>query len=211
MILRNRVKAHLQQEILKGRLKIGKTLNLAKVSRDLKVSVTPVREALSQLEQSRILKAVPNRGFIVPELSLQEATDLYHTIAELEVMALEHSIFDAATITQLSQELLRLQQAHTDTSRLRYRIAFHRCLVKKCPNAILLQLLRDLESRILFYEQVLITDAAFYEQTDNQNEAIVRAIAEDNLPTAALILKMNWMSILDYVKGQIIKQQPVYF
>ena len=211
MILRNRVKAHLQKEILKGRLKIGKTINLAKVSRDLKVSVTPVREALSQLEQSRILKAIPNRGFIVPELSLQEATDLYHTVAELEVMALEHSTFDTETVSQLSRELLRLQQAHTDDARLRHRVAFHRCLVKNCPNVILLQLLRDLESRILFYEQVLITNAAFYEQTDNQNEAIVRAIEEDNLPTAALILKMNWMSILDYIKGQIIKQQPVYF
>lgn len=211
MILRNRVKSHLQHEILKGRLKIGKTINLAKVSRDLKVSVTPVREALSQLEQARIIKAIPNRGFIVPELSLQEATDLYHTIAELEVMALEHSVFDPDTIILLQRQLLRLQQAHTETARLRHRVAFHHCLVKRCPNAILLQLLHDLESRILFYERVLLTDPAFYEKTDNQNEAIVRAIEEDNLPTAALILKMNWMSILDYVKAQIIKQQPVYF
>ncbi|MEM1336352.1 MAG: GntR family transcriptional regulator [Bacteroidota bacterium] len=211
MILRNRVKTYLLHEILKGRLKIGKTINLAKVSRQLNVSVTPVREALSQLEQARIIKAIPNRGFIVPELSLQEASDLYHTLAELEVMALEHSKFDADTIAQLSRELLRLQQAHTETTRLRHRVAFHRCLVKKCTNTILLQVLRDLESRILFYEQVFITDATFYEKTDNQNEAIVRAIAEDNLPTAALILKMNWMSILDYVKNQIIKQQPVHF
>ena len=211
MILRNTVKAHLLEEIHKGHLHIGKTINLAKVSRDLQISVTPVREALSQLEQCRILKAIPNRGFIVPELSLQEATDLYHTTAELEVMAVEHSTFDTRTTALLRKELLRLQQAHTDAMRLHHRVAFHRILVQKCSNKILLQLLEDLESRILFYEQVLITEASFYEQTDNQNEAVVQAIEDDNVPTATLILKMNWMSILEYVKGQIIKQYEVRF
>ena len=50
-------------------------------------------------------------------------------------------------------------------------------------------------------------DAAFYEQIDNQNDAILRSILENNIPTAALILKMNWMTVAEFVQQQLILQQ----
>lgn len=175
------------------------------------MSVTPIREALSQLEQSRILEAIPNRGFMVPELTLKEAKDLYGTMAELEVLALEHSSFDTRLLDALRYEQLNLQQTHTPSARLASRIKFHHLLLRNCANSILVQILRDLEARILFYEQVLIIDASFYEQIDNQNEAIIRAIEEDNVPTAALILKMNWMTVLDYVQKQLVLGQNITF
>ncbi|WP_350285874.1 GntR family transcriptional regulator [uncultured Croceitalea sp.] len=211
LILRNKVKQHLLSQITERKLQIGKTLNLAKLSRSLAISVTPIREALSQLEQVRIVRAIPNRGFIIPELSHTEAKHLYDTIAELEVMALEACTFSEQTIKRLNTVQLKLQQVHTPMVRLQHRIAFHHLLVRDCPNTILLALLEDLEARVLFYEQLYITDASFYEQVDNQNEAIIQAIAEDNVPTAALILKMNWMSISEYIQKQLLREKTVYF
>lgn len=184
---------------------------MAALARSLKVSVTPIREALSQLEQSRILKAVPNRGFVVPELTLKEAKNLYRTLAELEVLALEQSSFDSNLLDALRNEQLRLQQTHTPSARLTSRIKFHHILLRNCSNSILVEILKDLEARILFYEQVFITNASFYEQIDNQNEAIIRAIEEDNVPTAALILKMNWMTVLEYVQKQLMLGQSITF
>jgi hypothetical protein len=32
---------------------------------------------------------------------------------------------------------------------------------------------------------------------------VVEAIHEDNVPTAALILRMHWMSILEHIEAQI--------
>lgn len=209
-ILRNKVRKHLLQKILNSDLHIGKTLNLAELSRELKVSVTPVREALSQLEQARIIQAVPNRGFIIPELSYNEANDLYDTIAQLEVIALENSDFKKSTIHSLREEQLHLQQTHTPSARLNSRITFHHLLVQDCTNQILLAILEDLEARILFYEQLFITDPSFYEQIDNQNESIIQAIEEDNIPTAALILKMNWVNIFEHIRHKLILKEPVY-
>ena len=210
-ILRDSVKQHLLDSIHAGNIKCGNTINLAALSRSLKVSVTPIREALSQMEQARILKAIPNRGFIVPELSLREAKNLYETIAELEVLALENSSFDPTLLDKLRKEQLHLLQTHTPSARLASRVAFHHLLLKNCSNTILVQILRDLEARILFYEQVYIRDASFYEQIDNQNEAIIRAIEEDNVPTAALILKMNWMTVFEYVQKQMALNQYIEF
>ena len=210
-IIRDTVKEHLLQAIHEGSLVCGQTINLAALARQLKVSVTPIREALSQLEQARILKAVPNRGFIVPELSLTEAKNLYQTLAELEVLALEQSVFNTSIISKLKKEQMNLQRTHTAAARLSSRIQFHHLLLSKCTNTILIEILKDLEARILFYEQVFITDASFYEQIDNQNEAILRAIEEDNVPTAALILKMNWMTVLEYVQKQLVLRENITF
>ena len=124
-------------------------------------------------------------------------------MAELEVLAMDKSRYDGTLIKELKKEQLHLQQTHTPEARLASRMHFHRLLVKNCTNTILKDILRDLESRLYFYEQVFINDASFYETIDNQNEAIIRAIEEENVPTAALILKMSWMTVLDYIKMKL--------
>ena len=91
IIFRDQVREHLLGQMKKGELQEGQTINLAALARELKVSVTPIREALSQLQQSRIITAIPNRGFIISELSQSEAKDLYDLVAELETLALENS------------------------------------------------------------------------------------------------------------------------
>ncbi|KPM33450.1 Transcriptional regulatory protein [Croceitalea dokdonensis DOKDO 023] len=208
-VLRNQVKRHLLEQIRRQELRIGKTINLAKLAREIGISVTPIREALSQLEQSRIVVAVPNRGFLIPELSLQEATNLYETVAQLEVLALEQTTFDQKVVGQLKRELLTWQASITPTARLASRVRFHDCLISNCPNQLLISIIKELETRIVFYEQLLITDPKFYEQADQQNEAIVSAIEEDNKPTAALILKMNWMGIAEHIKSRLLLDYDV--
>ncbi|MEX0362478.1 MAG: GntR family transcriptional regulator [Allomuricauda sp.] len=203
LILRNQVKSHLLNQIQKGKLQVGRTINLALLSRQLGVSVTPIREALSQLEQSRVICAVPNRGFVVTQLSKKEAKNIYETVAQLEIMAVEGSQYTDSDIEALRRQQIRLQQSHTPFKRLEARFDFHHILVRNCANTILLQILEDLKTRLLFYEQGYGNDASFYENVDNQNEAIIHAIAENNVPTAALILKMNWMVVLEYVEKQL--------
>ncbi|WP_420601717.1 GntR family transcriptional regulator [Flagellimonas sp.] len=202
--IRNAVRSYLLDEIHKGQLEIGKTINLAALSRKLGVSVTPIREALSQLEQARIIKAIPNRGFVVASLTQQEAQNLYETTAQLEIVALEHSSFSEEDVELLRNQQVKLQQTHTPLNRLKARFEFHDLLLKNCTNTVLLQILDDLKARLLFYEQGFGQDASFYENVDNQNEAIIHAIAEDNVPTAALILKMNWMVVLQYIEKQLV-------
>lgn len=202
-ILRDMVRSHLLEQIRAGELTIGRTINLAALARKIGISVTPIREALSQLEQARIIKAIPNRGFVVTKLSQKEARDLYGTIAQLEVMALENSSFTEVDVEKLQSQQSELNQINTFEDRLRARFEFHKLLVNKCANTVLLQILDDLKARLLFYEYSFAQDAGFYANIDRQNESIIHAIAEDNIPTATLILKMNWMSVLEYVEKRM--------
>ncbi|MEM9001626.1 MAG: GntR family transcriptional regulator [Bacteroidota bacterium] len=201
--IRNTVRAHVLQQMRKGALNVGRTINLAALSRQLGVSVTPIREALAQLEQAQIIKAVPNRGFVISGFDEKEARNLYETVAQLEVIAMENTSYEKSMLQQLKKLQLELQQTHTPQSRLAARFHFHALLIAPCKNKILVQILDDLKTRILFYEQAYIRDASVYERIDNQNESIISAIEENNIPTAALILKMNWMVVLDYLERQM--------
>lgn len=201
--LRDQVRDNLLFEMKQGKLHIGKTINLAALSRELGVSVTPIREALTQLQQSHIIKAVPNRGFIIAELDVKEAEDLYGLVASLEVMAIENSEFDQDHIDALRKQQDVFENAQDAISRIQADLEFHHLLTKGYENELALKILQDLRTRIFFYERAFTSDDSFYNKSDNQHEAIISAIADDNVPTASLLLKMNWMLILNYIQKKL--------
>jgi len=203
LVLRDKIKSHLLKQIQNGEIEVGKTINLAALSRDTGISVTPIREALSQLEQAQVLQAVPNRGFVVARLSKMEVKNLIEVVAQLEVMALENTPFKADDVQQLMALQEQMEAAHSLADGLTARFHFHNSLIKECPNKVLLQILTDLKLRLHFYEHDFIQDDYFFKKLGLQTRSVVEAIQEDNVPTAALILRMHWMSILEHIEAQI--------
>ncbi len=204
-IFRDQVREYLLKEMRMGNLQEGQTINLAALARELDVSVTPIREALTQLQQSRIITAIPNRGFIISELSLKEAQDLYDLVADLEVLAIENSEFDEASLVNLKNQQLVFKNAEDTITRIGAKLEFHRLLTQNYKNALAQRILDDLKIRIFFYEREFMADDLLYSKSDNQHDAIISAIEDDNVPTAALVLKMNWMLILNYIQKQLLE------
>lgn len=202
---RDQVREFLLAEMKQGHLQEGQTINLAALARKLRVSVTPIREALTQLQQSRIITAIPNRGFIISELSLKEAKDLYELVADLEVLAIENSEFDEESIEKLKEQQIVFKSAENTVARINAKLGFHRLLTKNYGNSLAQNVLEDLKIRIFFYEREFMADDLLYSKSDNQHDAIISAIDDDNIPTASLVLKMNWMLILDYIQRQLLE------
>ena len=203
VVLRDKIKENLLLQIHNGDLKVGKTINLAALSRDTGISVTPIREALSQLEHAQVLQAIPNRGFVVAKLSKSEVKNLIEIVAQLEVMALEHSEFNPDEMKILKQLQSEMETSESLAEGLTARFKFHNHLVQHATNKVLLQILKDLKLRLHFYEYDFIQDFEFFKKLSVQTRSVVDAIQEDNVPTAALILRMHWMSILEHIEGQI--------
>ena len=201
--LRDQVRDYLLLEMITGNLKTGKTINLAALARHLNVSVTPIREALTQLQQAHIIKAIPNRGFIIAELDVEEAEDLYELVANLEVMAIENTEFSQEDIVNLKNQQEVFENATNAIDRIQADLEFHRLLTQGYKNKLALKILHDLKTRIFFYERAFTNDDSFYNKSDNQHDSIISAIADDNVPTASLLLKMNWMLILNYVQKKL--------
>lgn len=197
---RDQVRQHLLKQMQKGELHLGKTINLAALARHLDVSVTPIREALTQLQQSQIIKAVPNRGFIIAELKSHEAKNLYELVANMEALAMEESEFDETALIKLKQQQETFIKSNTALEQVNADMKFHHLLTCNYKNEIAQQILLDLKIRIFFYERELANEVEFYKNAHNQHYSIISAIEENNSPTAALILKMNWLQSLGYIQ-----------
>lgn len=86
-MLRFTVYNRLRDDILSQIYKKGEALTESKVTRDLGVSRTPVREAFVQLQLDGLVDAIPNKGVIVRGLSIMDTQDMYDIRAYIEGIA----------------------------------------------------------------------------------------------------------------------------
>ncbi|MFK7958084.1 MAG: GntR family transcriptional regulator [Lysobacterales bacterium] len=74
----------LREAIVKGQVKPGDRLKERQICEDLKVSRTPVREALRRLAADGLVQLEPRRGGVVTQLSRAEANEIFSLGALLE-------------------------------------------------------------------------------------------------------------------------------
>ena len=194
---RNQVRELILDKMKTGELKAGESLSLASIARDLEVSVTPIREALTQLEQSKIIKSIPNRGFIIPEVNSIIAKELYQLVATLESLAIENSVYSKSTIKILKKQQEKIETSNNAIDRVNEDIIFHNILTSQYKNETAQQILLDLKTRIFFYE------VEFMELYDNSNlhhNQIINYIENEQLKEAIEIVKINWLQILHLIK-----------
>ena len=87
-----RVYNEIKNLILCNEVLPGQKLHHQELSERLRVSRTPVREALTRLVQEGYVAFLPNRGFTCKEIRLQEAEELYDLREALEAFAVERAI-----------------------------------------------------------------------------------------------------------------------
>ena len=79
---------NLKRRIITNALKPGDPLNEGVLSKELKISKTPVREALQQLEKKGLVENIPGKGAFVSRFSFQDIRELceIRDILECEVI-----------------------------------------------------------------------------------------------------------------------------
>ena len=80
----------LEHDILAGKYKRGEILNETKLSEDLGVSRTPVREAIRRLEQEKIIED-SSKGILVVGISREDMPDMYEIRMRIESLAAERA------------------------------------------------------------------------------------------------------------------------
>ena len=197
---RDQVRKLITKKMREGNIQPQQTISLASLGRELDVSVTPIREALTQLQTIGIVEAIPNKGFYIPELSSEEAKNLYELVANLECMAITQSSYSAKDIAKLRRYNEKFKKAKTNIERINADIDFHDLLTSNYNNDIALKLLDDLKLRIFFYEFEFMSKDNLYGDSDNQHELLIQQLENNEMDKACEILKHNWLNVLDHLE-----------
>jgi DNA-binding GntR family transcriptional regulator len=87
--LSKRVYQALKRDIITGVHPPGEALSEKNLAERYSSSRTPVREAAVRLQQDDLLKIIPNRGYFITKISVQDLTDLYDYRAAVECACAE--------------------------------------------------------------------------------------------------------------------------
>lgn len=103
-LLSERVYETIEESILNGEFAPGDALPEIRLSAELGVSRTPVREAIGKLELEGLVRTIPNRGALVVGISEQDIDDIYTLRMHIEGLA---ASWAAERITPEQVEQLR--------------------------------------------------------------------------------------------------------
>jgi DNA-binding GntR family transcriptional regulator len=154
--LRHQTYQAIRDAILDGRYCAEVPLSEQQLAGELKVSRTPVREAIKQLELEGLVSVVPLRGIFVREVAARDVVEIFQIREALECYALRH--FSARLskqklqgLTQLFEHYVSVQQIHPeDRDRLSAGdTALHSMFVEATGNDRMIQVFEPIRTQIL--------------------------------------------------------------
>ena len=173
---------YIKEEILSLRLAPQVRLNAIELASRLELSRTPVREALTRLEQEGLADREIGGGFRVHALSLKEIVDTYRVREALEVEAAHEALphMTEAFLDEL-EKILRSSEALMSLSTYTKFIVgnrrFHAAIVKASGNAMLEQLMAPIADRVRLIGAMLVRGrAARLKEVLDENRAILQAL-----------------------------------
>lgn len=140
--LSEQVYRYLRTQMTKGSLLPGDTINPGKISEQLGISKTPLRDALIQLESDGFVTIIPRRGVRVNQLTTEDIREAYEAVGLVESFIISESIDKiTARHLQLLEELnaKMISDLSQDDFRDLYddNLAFHSVYTDLSTNRIL--------------------------------------------------------------------------
>lgn len=188
--LGDRVYQALKKDIITGVFQSGEPLSEKLLARKYRGSRTPVREAAVRLQQENLLRVVPNRGYFVKHITVNELIELYEYRAALEGACAELAAQKGANEAVL-EELARVGEVHfQQDDRVSYEgfivadTAFHIGLAQLTRNQLLLQAVRDVRCQM---ERIMYAamDLKYYGESPAHEHAGVLQAIRDRDPARA--------------------------
>ena len=175
----------------------------------LGVSKTPVREALSRLEQEGLVQTVPRRGAFVVRKSKAEILDMLHAWAALEGMAAR-----LATRNASDEELRELHEfidsydrskegsAHIDEYS-ETNIRFHQNIIRLSKSRVLADLTENLFIHMKSIRARTIKERDRATQSIIDHARIIEALESRETETAEKLVRDHALELAEHVRKYV--------
>jgi DNA-binding GntR family transcriptional regulator len=176
----------LRLDVITGTIPEGSRLVESAIAGELKVSRTPVREALQKLTSEGLLFPIPRAGYIVEETSEDDIYDLFNTRMSIEQLAAKRAIevITSEEIESLKQNLQKtnkiLENSQTEKM-IDLDIEFHHIIYKASRSKKLYQICKTLSENTLKYRNACIHIRDIAKRATDGHRKIYEAICSKDL------------------------------
>lgn len=195
---RDQIREIILDSILKGQLALGEKLSLAEYARKLDTSVTPIREAFTQLEIAGILESIPNVGFCVKTLSSKEAEEIYTLIGMIEAHAL-YTKYSTRTLHNLMKIAEKIENSNLEQEKLIADNEFHELLIDTKTNHVAFSILKNLKAQVFLFELQFMKNRNSNITKNEDHKTIVELIQKGESITE--LIKLHWKNSYQFVNN----------
>lgn len=208
----------IKRMILAGQLGPGRKLVHEELAEALKVSRTPVREALERLYQEGFVTRLPRRGFYVTGITRDEAFGLYGAREALELFALQVTLergpLSRTAISTLWAYARRYEEfinAQVLTERILADMLFHLKLAELSGNRYVVRLLAQTFERLALKRR---HEGYRYDRSKSaatEHARLMEALVRHDKRGAAQLLRKHVLSARDALLSQLYELPHVSF
>jgi DNA-binding GntR family transcriptional regulator len=190
----------MKQAILMGELEAGQPLIETALAQAYEVSRTPIREALTRLEQDGLVLR-SDRGLIVRERSQEEILDIYETRIVLEataarVAATRRSQIDILNLKRIADRLEALKTDDENAMASGNR-DFHKVVWRASHNEPLIDLLGRLDLHLARYPATTLSQPGRWEAANKEHRELIEAVEQQDAVRAADVATAHFTQARD--------------
>jgi len=196
------LRLQLADEIVRGALKPGMTLDETELARRFGVSRTPVREAIRQLAASGLVEVRPHRRAVVARPSEERLLGMFEAMAELEALCA-----GLAAARMAPAERAELEAAHEQLRALlregdpqRYHEvneSFHAVIYAGAHNSYLAEMTYDTRKRVQPFRRAQFRNLGRLAKSHAEHDRVVVAILRGDRDGAATAMREHIMLVCD--------------
>lgn len=180
-------------------------LDERQLSQDLAVSRTPVREAITLLEQEGFVRSVPRRGIFVVKKTKQEILDMIAVWAALESMsarlAAEHA--SDAELAELKRMFAEFEQEPPSEHLSEYsdaNIAFHQAIIRLGGCRLISDMTENLFIHMRAIRKVTIRQDNRAERSIVDHRNIIEALVARDADRAERLVREHTLGLRAHVE-----------
>ncbi|CAN7743883.1 GntR family transcriptional regulator [Mesorhizobium sp. LjNodule214] len=154
----------------------------------LRVSATPVREALARLHGEELVNLVANRGFYAKTLDLKEMRDQYELALQISINAINRQFIDTEAMKVLSN-LTRREMVAYSACRSEFIEDFYLGIAALTGNGVMSRSIRKFNDQTHFVRSIYLeADDKFSEIVDDMS-TLVSVLERGNITDAITNLR----------------------
>jgi DNA-binding GntR family transcriptional regulator len=206
--LHQQVAHSLRQMLVENRIVPGAKLNERELSEVLKVSRTPLREAIRMLAAEGLVELLPNRGAVAVELSDADVLNTFEVMSGLEAQSGElaaQRITDAelAEIKAMHYEMLATYTRRDLPAYYRLNAAIHSAINAAAQNPVLTVVYKQVNARLQALRFRSNQDGDKWGAAVQQHEQMIEALSTRNAAAMRVLLVTHINNKRDVVIKQL--------
>lgn len=202
--LSEQIEQELKSEILAGNFEPGQRIAIEELSENWGVSITPVRDAVKQLEKVGLVKIVSRRGVYVSTVDWRTFENIFELRIALECTAIRKAsrlIPDAemaGALTDYEEAARRLAETGDREFLVEHDHKLHDLIVDYADNERLIEIMQDLHDLSALARAALIFNRPdSYEQALPEHLAIMRALSRRDVDAAEAAMRAHLSNVLE--------------